>query len=246
MPGSSDKPTPSAQAHTSLLATDSKNSIVAELAAGRNNAIVYAAYGHQAATQKPAKHLGFNGELREMGSGWYLLGNGYRAYNPILMRFHSPDSWSPFGEGGLNAYMYCDGEPVMGADPSGHFRVINKLMNLTLNAITARPVPRRILPKLTGKVVHVSDQASALYGLASTTPKPPTIQRPFYNPKDWTATPSENQIDNIVRQWPELARRHNVSAPQPSLPQETDEIVQQMNSAHEELIASLRDLIRSL
>ena len=36
------------------------------------------------------------------------------------MRFHSPDSWSPFGGGGLNAYMYCVGDPVNRADPTGH------------------------------------------------------------------------------------------------------------------------------
>ncbi|EGH35731.1 hypothetical protein PSYJA_44541, partial [Pseudomonas syringae pv. japonica str. M301072] len=37
-------------------------------------------------------------------TGHYLLGNGYRAFNPVLMRFNSPDSLSPFGEGGVNAY----------------------------------------------------------------------------------------------------------------------------------------------
>jgi uncharacterized protein RhaS with RHS repeats len=36
------------------------------------------------------------------------------------MRFNSPDSWSPFGEGGLNAYTYCLGDPVNAIDPSGH------------------------------------------------------------------------------------------------------------------------------
>ena len=117
MPGTPD---PSSQAHTLLLATDSKNSIVAELAGGQTNAIVYSAYGHQTATQEPATHLGFNGELREMGVGWYLMGNGYRVYNPILMRFHSPDSWSPFGAGGLNVYIYCMGDPVNFSDPTGH------------------------------------------------------------------------------------------------------------------------------
>ncbi|WP_369788458.1 RHS repeat-associated core domain-containing protein [Rouxiella sp. WC2420] len=45
--------------------------------------------------------LGFNGERRDLISEAAHLGNGYRAYNPILMRFNSPDSWSPFGEGGL-------------------------------------------------------------------------------------------------------------------------------------------------
>nr|WP_269137593.1 RHS repeat-associated core domain-containing protein [Pseudomonas sp. PGPR40] len=64
--------------------------------------------------------MGFNGQLREARIGWYLLGNGYRAFNSTLMRFHSPDSWSPFGRGGLNPYMYCVGDPVNRSDPTGH------------------------------------------------------------------------------------------------------------------------------
>lgn len=64
--------------------------------------------------------LGFNGERLEPITGHYLLGNGYRAFNPVLMRFSSPDSLSPFARGGLNAYAYCLGDPVNYSDPSGH------------------------------------------------------------------------------------------------------------------------------
>ena len=105
---------------TVLLATDSSQSIIAEVADGKTNAIAYSAYGEQSAQQEVATGLGFNGQLREARLGWYLLGNGYRAYNPRLMRFHSPDSWSPFGRGGLNPYMYCVGDPVNRSDPTGH------------------------------------------------------------------------------------------------------------------------------
>jgi hypothetical protein len=35
------------------------------------------------------------------------------------MRFHAPDTLSPFGKGGINAYMYCAGDPVNHSDPSG-------------------------------------------------------------------------------------------------------------------------------
>ena len=109
------------QSRAILLATDASNSVIAEIAGGRPNPIAYSAYGERSAGQEVATHLGFNGELRESTIGWYLLGNGYRAYNPKLMRFHSPDSWSPFGGGGLNAYMYCVGDPVNFTDPTGHF-----------------------------------------------------------------------------------------------------------------------------
>lgn len=63
---------------------------------------------------------GFNGERSDPVSGSYHLGNGYRAYNPVLMRFNCPDSLSPFGEGGINPYAYCAGDPVNFTDPSGH------------------------------------------------------------------------------------------------------------------------------
>ncbi|CAI8751254.1 RHS repeat-associated core domain-containing protein [Pseudomonas sp. IT-P176] len=112
---------------TVLLATDSSHSIIAEVADGKTNAIAYSAYGEQSAQQEVATGLGFNGQLREARIGWYLLGNGYRAYNPRLMRFHSPDSWSPFGGGALNPYMYCVGDPVNRSDPTGHMSILKFL-----------------------------------------------------------------------------------------------------------------------
>ncbi|OUM22763.1 hypothetical protein B8W72_30450 [Pseudomonas putida] len=45
----------------------------------------------------------------------YLFGNGYRMFNPSVMRFHSP-----FGAGGINCYVYAQGDPVNFSDPSGH------------------------------------------------------------------------------------------------------------------------------
>ncbi|VEA66451.1 RHS repeat-associated core domain [Serratia plymuthica] len=63
---------------------------------------------------------GFTGEYRDPVSGHYHLGNGYRVYNPVLMRFMSPDSLSPFGPGGINPYVYCAGDPINNTDPSGH------------------------------------------------------------------------------------------------------------------------------
>ncbi|QIU88443.1 RHS repeat-associated core domain-containing protein [Yokenella regensburgei] len=63
---------------------------------------------------------GFNGERPDPVSGSYHLGNGYRAYNPLLMRFNCPDNLSPFGAGGINPYAYCAGDPVNHTDPTGH------------------------------------------------------------------------------------------------------------------------------
>ncbi|WP_048958783.1 RHS repeat-associated core domain-containing protein [Enterobacter bugandensis] len=63
---------------------------------------------------------GFNGERIDPVSGHTHLGNGYRAYSPILMRFTCPDNRSPFGDGGINPYAYCTGDPVNHSDPTGH------------------------------------------------------------------------------------------------------------------------------
>ncbi|MDR0279664.1 MAG: RHS repeat-associated core domain-containing protein [Paucimonas sp.] len=70
--------------------------------------------------RSPAGRQGFNGELPDPVTGHYLLGNGYRAYSSVLMIFLQPDSWSPFGAGGLNAYQYCLGDPLNHRDPTGH------------------------------------------------------------------------------------------------------------------------------
>jgi len=77
----------------------------------------YAPWGSgEAGTPLP----GFTGERADPATGVYHLGNGYRAYSPVLMRFTCPDSLSPFGAGGINAYAYCAGDPVNLTDPSGH------------------------------------------------------------------------------------------------------------------------------
>lgn len=103
-----------------LLHTSASHSVIAESQAGNLLGIRYAAYGDRHSDGPEHSPLGYNGEVLDPESGWYLLGNGYRAYNPALMRFHSPDSLSPFGEGGLNYYSYCQGNPVTFRDPTGH------------------------------------------------------------------------------------------------------------------------------
>ncbi|POD72853.1 RHS repeat-associated core domain-containing protein [Pseudomonas syringae group genomosp. 3] len=103
-----------------LFSTSISNSVLSEVHPDGVSNRSYTVYGHSSGDNPPAGRLGYNGELHETETGWQLLGNGYRAYNPVLMRFHSPDSWSPFGEGGLNAYAYGEGDSVNGVDPTGH------------------------------------------------------------------------------------------------------------------------------
>ncbi|WP_256576283.1 RHS repeat-associated core domain-containing protein [Pseudomonas sp. SID14000] len=86
----------------------------------RPNTFAYLAYGYGSPRLDSPILLGFTGEHPDVLSGLYLLGNGYRPYSPVLMRFTCPDSWSPFGLGGLHAYAYCGCDPVNRKDPSGH------------------------------------------------------------------------------------------------------------------------------
>ena len=103
-----------------LLATDLQNSVLNTLVASRPAHFVYSPYGHRLCDSGLSSLLGFNGQRPDPVTGHYLLGNGYRAFNPVLMRFNSPDSVSPFGKGGLNAYAYCQGDPINRSDPTGH------------------------------------------------------------------------------------------------------------------------------
>ncbi|MBH2037699.1 MAG: RHS repeat-associated core domain-containing protein [Pseudomonadales bacterium] len=106
---------------SALLATDLQRSVLHAVAVDEHQRPVYAPYGHRSPENGLSSLLGFNGERRDPVTGHYLLGNGYRAFNPVLMRFNSPDSLSPFGKGGVNAYAYCAGDPVNRVDPNGHF-----------------------------------------------------------------------------------------------------------------------------
>ncbi|WP_059003360.1 RHS repeat domain-containing protein [Pseudomonas syringae] len=105
---------------TLLLLTDANQSVLGECEQDQLRTAVYSAYGERYSDDALRSTAGFNGEVRETAIGWYLLGNGYRAYNPSLMRFHSPDFLSPFAEGGVNPYTYCLGNPIALRDPTGH------------------------------------------------------------------------------------------------------------------------------
>ncbi|MBV7528380.1 MULTISPECIES: RHS repeat-associated core domain-containing protein [Pseudomonas] len=124
-----------------LLATDQQRTVLHTLKANqqRHN-IAYSPYGHRPVENGLLSLLGFNGERPDPATGYYLLGNGYRAFNPVLMRFNSPDNLSPFEKGGLNAYMYCLGNPINWQDTNGHFAImtgLNKALKAFGNKISS-------------------------------------------------------------------------------------------------------------
>ena len=127
---------------TILLVTDHQHSVISALAATRPQYIAYTPYGHRPAENGLMSLLGFNGEQPDPLTGHYHLGNGYRQFNPVLMRFNSPDSWSPFGSGGINAYAYCNGEPVLGTDPTGHSNIFMSAWKGFKNTFFGR-IPKR-------------------------------------------------------------------------------------------------------
>ncbi|MNG88756.1 hypothetical protein D3C79_476050 [compost metagenome] len=96
-----------------LLATDFKRSVVRAL-----RSIGYSVYGYDGLS-RGRDIVGFNGQFRDPSTGCDLLGNGRRAYSPVLMRFMSPDLLSPFAQGGINPYAYCGGDPLNFSDPTG-------------------------------------------------------------------------------------------------------------------------------
>ncbi len=119
---------------TLLLTTTGSSSVLSETTPGHTRLTRYSPYGFRHSRQPVASSLGFNGEIIEP-QGAYLLGDGHRLYSAVTGRFYSPDSLSPFEEGGLNVYAYCKGDPVNHFDPSGKAPFLFLLMGAAAKKI---------------------------------------------------------------------------------------------------------------
>lgn len=142
-----------------LLATDQQRSVLHTLKANNQpHPIAYSPYGHRPSGSGLTSLLGFNGERPDPVTGHYLLGNGYRAFNPVLMRFNSPDSLSPFGKGGMNAYIYCMGDPVNLQDPNGHApqSILNFLAKI-FGKRSSQATPPLTTPATSASTSHISE-----------------------------------------------------------------------------------------
>ncbi len=155
----------------------------------------------------------------------YQLGNGYRAYLPSLMRFNTPDSLSPFGAGGPNPYVYCDGEPLNRIDPSGHMELDPASLETLQRAVadaSEDATPRVRAPHV---VVPGTDQpigaAHAAQNAApsSSGPTPRSNSTPI--PRQSQAMPSvadANNVDSVVEWRRKISsqedheRRENIAA----------------------------------
>jgi RHS repeat-associated protein len=148
---------------SALLAIDLQRSVLHTIAVGEHQRPVYAPYGHRSPESGLSSLLGFNGERRDPVTGHYLLGNGYRAFNPVLMRFNSPDSLSPFGKGGVNAYAYCAGDPVNRVDPTGAVLklVLGGFKDIAMGTEILVSDSRNFFPSLKRPVKYTGRQANA-------------------------------------------------------------------------------------
>lgn len=198
-----------------LSATNQKKTAIFSIAPNVIYPQAYSPYGHRVAAEGSPGLLEFNGERAEPASRNYLLGLGYRSYNPTLMRLHNPDSWSPFGLGGLNAYSYCLGDPVNYSDPSGHI-----LFNQNTQSSIARWRARaqinlmyRNAHDTKSHIDNISKTIAATYNGATITPplktKDRILEKAFssYNGKPGeiqdiarnTITVKQKHINSVVR-----------------------------------------------
>ncbi|AWY39362.1 hypothetical protein DKY63_05360 [Pseudomonas putida] len=153
-----------------MLAGDRKNTVFSEMSKAGHKDVVYTVYGYRGDDASVSGALGYNGELRESKTGWYFLGSGYRSYHPGLMKFGSPDSLSPFEDGGINARAYCNGDPTNREDPTGHwsfFSILRGIFGITKNAGT----------KAAGAGVKATKTATKVAQATTTKVKVPELSR---------------------------------------------------------------------
>lgn len=145
-----------------LLATNSQNSIIIACAQGKTGLVNYLPFGFAPALSQIPIRLKFTGEQQDPITGFYLLGNGYRSFSPALGRFVSSDTVSPFGNGGLNSYAYCNGDPVNLVDPEGRAGEPNALVPTELLVLRSRAIQRtRHAPNRATNRRHAVPAASA-------------------------------------------------------------------------------------
>ena len=129
-----------------LAACDQQHSVLSMSEDSRRESQVYSPYGHHTRGGNSLSLLAFNGEQPDSLTGHYHLGHGYRQFSSVTRRFCSVDSWSPFGNGGLNAYAYCAGDPINRTDPTGHFWGIEAFFKQFLGMQAKAPKASRIPP----------------------------------------------------------------------------------------------------
>ncbi|PBQ08142.1 RHS repeat-associated core domain-containing protein [Pseudomonas syringae] len=189
-----------------LLVTDQQQSVTA----AQGLEFAYTPYGHRHPSG-PASLPGFTGQRVDPVTGHYLLGNGYRAFNPVLMRFNSPDSLSPFGEGGVNAYGYCEGDPVNRVDPSGHWPTVLVKFLKRASSVKKRLLGRRgSQDSMSSPLVTSAESSGSTQVTASTNSVSVHVSDPGVTTKSPASTPppippKKGQLNDVT---PPVPRRY--------------------------------------
>ncbi|PBP78129.1 RHS repeat-associated core domain-containing protein [Pseudomonas syringae] len=189
-----------------LLVTDQQQSVTA----AQGLEFAYTPYGHRHPSG-PASLPGFTGQRVDPVTGHYLLGNGYRAFNPVLMRFNSPDSLSPFGEGGVNAYGYCEGDPVNRVDPSGHWPTVLVKFLKRASSVKKRLLGRRgSQDSMSSPLVTSAGSSGSTQVTASTNSVSVHVSDPGVTTKSPASTPppippKKGQLNDVT---PPVPRRY--------------------------------------
>ncbi|RXU26949.1 Rhs family protein, partial [Pseudomonas syringae] len=189
-----------------LLVTDQQQSVTA----AQGLEFAYTPYGHRHPSG-PASLPGFTGQRVDPVTGHYLLGNGYRAFNPVLMRFNSPDSLSPFGEGGVNAYGYCGGDPVNRVDPSGHWPTVLVKFLKRASSVKKRLLGRRgSQDSMSSPLVTSAESSGSTQVTASTNSVSVHVSDPGVTTKSPASTPppippKKGQLNDVT---PPVPRRY--------------------------------------
>jgi RHS repeat-associated protein len=182
--------------HADLLVTDEKNTVFHIVNTAGDAPLSYLPYGYTSPLSSLLPLVGFNGEPLEVLTKSYPLGNGYRIYNPILMRFYAPDKLSPFAAGGLNPYMYCQGDPVGKIDPSGRIPVFLKPIQKFFKAIKKRILRR----ESRSAADHAATPPSATPPDVSTRVSPEPLNDPILQQLAWGD-----------RHWKQVQHHHDIT-----------------------------------
>nr|WP_314530956.1 RHS repeat-associated core domain-containing protein [uncultured Pseudomonas sp.] len=191
---------------TTLFATDEAHSLLQTTTRTNSEKFAYTAYGHHPLESGLGSLLGFNGECPDTMTGHYLLGLGKRAFNPILMRFNSPDELSPFGEGGFNSYAYCANDPLNFKDPTANIKVLVHT-SPSLSALGQRTRnfrPKKIMDPTNPSVGRLSSTASTSVETAAkplALHLPPAQRKPRPPKPDRVSSVRKQRNHDLVRDY---------------------------------------------
>jgi len=96
----------------------------------------YDAYGNTESTGSFVNSFAYTGAVIDTETNLYYMNARY--YDPATGRFISEDNYRGDGEAFWHLYVYCDGDPVNNADPTGHrARILSRddILELKLSSL---------------------------------------------------------------------------------------------------------------